>query len=84
MASTSPTLDRLMAMSKGELKIHDAKMKVLQEKLTCRQHIRKVNNLIPDAEEFAKKRAGGDSTLRSKFFVQEMKRLTCEAGLRRC
>lgn len=84
MPSASPTLDRLMVMSKEELKAHVAQINVLQKELTSAAHIRKVDSLIPSAEEFAKKNAGGNSTLRSKLFVQEMNRLTCDAGLRYC
>lgn len=84
MASASPTLDRILAMSENELKAHKARINALQKKLTSAAHIRKVDSLIPAAEQFAKKKAGGNSTLRSKFFVQEMNRLTREAGLRCC
>jgi hypothetical protein len=84
MEGGSPTSEMLMDMSSDELKAHVAQLNILQESLTSAVHIRRVDSLIPAAVQFAKKKAGGNSTLRSEFFVQEMNRLTCEAGLRCC
>lgn len=84
MASVSPVLDKLMAMGADELKAHKTRINALQKKLTSATHIRKVDSFIPAAEQFAKKKACGNTTLRSKLFVQEMNRLTREAGLRYC
>ena len=78
------TSDRLCAMNKKQLAVHEKRLDRLQKKLTSEAHIEKVNAFIPAAEQFAKKKAGGNSSLKSKLFLQEMNRLTRRAGLRHC
>lgn len=81
MGMGSVTSDMLVAMSKEELDAHVKRLDKFQGKLTSKAHIQKVNAFIPAAERFAKKNAIS-SAERSKLFVQEMNRLTGEAGLR--
>ncbi|MBU1233309.1 MAG: hypothetical protein KKD01_01195 [Proteobacteria bacterium] len=81
MGMGSATSDRLIVMNKKELADHVKKLDRLQKKLTSEAHIEKVNAFIPAAERFAREN-GGTSAERSKLFVQEMNRLTSEAGLR--